>query len=143
LAYHLGLIIAKAAISYLPENSWKSHQSLTYDIYLSCALNSYNCKNYEEAEKLFDECIANAKYEFPSFLRNIFNRSQIFLKIIFRDIFQKITVYEQRTSFLLEKLKYADCLNSGFECVKLLGLELPTHPSDEQVYEGNIKISNI
>lgn len=52
--------MANSAKLFLPENSWKIHQELTYKIHLELALNEYLSRNYDNAEKMFDICISNA-----------------------------------------------------------------------------------
>jgi hypothetical protein len=54
-------MMANAAAMFLQSDSWESHHTLTYNIHLERAVNQYLNKNFQEAERLFDECIIRAK----------------------------------------------------------------------------------
>lgn len=56
--------------------------------------------------------------------------------LIERDAFQKIKVYEQRTSFLNEIMQYDDSINSCLESLQLFGVEVPRKVTDDMVDEG-------
>jgi predicted ATPase len=121
-------MMANAASVFLPNNAWESYHNLTYNIHLELAVNQYLNKNFQEAEHLFSECLLRAKYEKK--VRKLF---------ILRDLFQKIRVYEQRTSFYIEKMQYQECLNTALESLELLGVHVPTKVDLEQIKTGNRK----
>jgi hypothetical protein len=89
-------------------------------------LNEYGSKNYENAENFFEECISHTAY-----VKNIF-----FSYGCHSDIFQKIQVYMHRTSLLLEKMQYEDCIITGLESASLLGIHIPRKPSKEELSSG-------
>lgn len=65
LAYQSALTMANSAKLFLPENSWKTHQELTWKIQLEVALNEYLVKIMKKLKK---------------YLKNVLNMLPIYFK---------------------------------------------------------------
>jgi hypothetical protein len=76
-------------------------------------------------QKLFSMNVKNEQRKIVSFW---------FLTI--SDIFQKVKVYEYRASLHLEKMEYIAAVNTAFECLRLLGIEISSTPSEEEILAG-------
>ena len=106
-AYASASFYLKTAVGLLPEYSWKSHYELTYSIYREALECEYLNLNFNEAEKIFDIVVQNAK-------SNI----------------DKANVHSLMIVLYTTQGNYESALKVGMEGMKMVGYKTPSNPSD-------------
>ncbi|NLM20300.1 MAG: AAA family ATPase [Peptococcaceae bacterium] len=105
VAYDLAMNCFKAGIKLLPENAWDSCYRLCYDLHVECAQCEYMVGNIDEAEKLFNLIIRQAKTEF-----------------------EKADLQGMKMILYAGTGKYSEAVQIGIEALKKLGMKLPAKP---------------
>ncbi|NLO96870.1 MAG: AAA family ATPase [Peptococcaceae bacterium] len=105
VAYDLAMNCFKAGITLLPENAWDSCYRLCYDLHLECAQCEYMVGNIDEAEKLFNLIISQAKTKFE-----------------IADLQGMKMILYAGTG------KYDKAVQIGMEALKKLGMKVPVNP---------------
>jgi predicted ATPase/signal transduction histidine kinase len=106
-----------AGTELLPEDTWQSQYKLTYSLYMERAECEYLTGNFDEAEKVFDVILNNAKTDL-----------------------EKAKVYEIKALLYTHESKPIEAVRAGTEGLKLFGLNLPLAPGKITVLSELLKI---
>jgi PAS domain S-box-containing protein len=99
-----------AGMALLDERDWGIHYDLTFSLWLERAECEYLSGNYDEAEELISELLARGE-------------SRI----------DKAAAYRVKTQLHSMKSDYPQAVDSALTGLKLFGIDLPAHPTPEQV----------
>jgi predicted ATPase/signal transduction histidine kinase len=105
-AFQAAVSYARSGIHLLPENAWDSHYALMFALHRELTECEFLCGNRERAQELFKLISTRAKS-----LEHLGD------------------VYQLAIRIALANGKIADGLRLGQECLRLLGLDLPTDPA--------------
>lgn len=106
-AYEGAVRFLNTAIQTLPENSWNTSYKRVLDIYSTLAKAEYLNKDYEQAEKIFNEILSNGKT--PE---------------------DKIIVFELKSSLYVSQNRMVEALDLLKQALKTLGVHLPKKPTE-------------
>ncbi|MGD2180046.1 trifunctional serine/threonine-protein kinase/ATP-binding protein/sensor histidine kinase [Lusitaniella coriacea] len=116
-AYEAALKYLRVGLSLLPESSWETHYTLTYNLYIEVLEAEYINTNVEQFSHLSEIAMSNTK--------NILDKSKI---------------YELRISHYFTQNQMEKSLESGLEALSSLGVKIPKHPSNLTIFLELIKI---
>ena len=108
-----------AGIALLDERDWDSQYELTFSLALERAECEYLSGNYDEAEGLISELLARGA-------------SRI----------DKVAAYQLKISLHVMRSENPEGVESALECLRLFGIEIPAHPTREQVNAEYEKVWN-
>ena len=112
-AFNVALDYLHQALNLLPDNSWKTHYELTYNIYKELNEISYLCGEYDLTDKYFDEINTNATSSMD-----------------------KVKAYGIKINSFKAKNNLPAAIDTGLEALELLGIKLPRRPNKFQVLSG-------
>src|SRR5258707_8269465 len=94
----------------LDEKDWGGHYELTFHLWLDLAERELLSGNFEKAEQLILELLQRAASKVD-----------------------QAAVYHLKTQFHLMKSENQEAVTTALTCLHLFGIELPAHPTWEQV----------
>ena len=109
-AYASACVYLKAGMALLDERGWSSQYELTFGLWLARAQCELLSGNFESAERLIVELLARATS-----------------KVDHAD------VYHLRIQLNTVKGEYPEAVDNALTCLRLFGINLPAHPSWEEV----------
>jgi predicted ATPase/signal transduction histidine kinase len=109
-AYASARTYFSAGMALLDEEDWASHYELTFSLWLERAECELLCGNFEKAEQLIVELLRRA----PS-------------KV------DQAAAYRLKVQFHIMKSENQQAVSSALTCLRLFGIDLPAHPTWEQV----------
>jgi predicted ATPase len=115
-AYDSACIYLSSGMELMDCDEWERRYDLAFRLWLERAESEYLNGRFDEAEGLIAELLDRA-------------RSKV----------DKVAAYRLRILLQLMKAEYRQAIDSGLECFRLFGIEMPAHPTREDVqveYEG-------
>jgi PAS domain S-box-containing protein len=104
-AYKSAVEYLTAGIELLPQDCWQIHYDLAFSLHLETAECQYLNSNFDEAERLFEKILQQAKTSH-----------------------EKTRVYNVKIVLYVNMTKFDEAIAIGIEGLKLLGLNLPVKP---------------
>ncbi|MGC1870735.1 MAG: sigma 54-interacting transcriptional regulator [Acidobacteriaceae bacterium] len=99
-----------AGMALLCEGDWISHYDVTFSLWLECAQCNLLSGNFEESEQLMAELLRRAATKLD-----------------------QAAVHHLKIQLHAIKGEYPQAVDTGLACLRLLGIDLPAHPTWEQV----------
>jgi len=112
-AYEPAIRYLQTGLGLLTENSWLVQYDITLALFVEAAQAEYLNLNFAGSKKLVDTTLQKAT-----------------------KLLDKIKVYEIQIQSYASQNKLTDALNTGLEALKLLGIILPSHPTQVNVLLG-------
>jgi predicted ATPase len=109
-AYASALSYFSVGIALLDEKDWASHYELTFSLWLERAECELLSGNFEKAEQLIGELLPRGASKVD-----------------------QAAVYNLKVQFHVTKSENTQAVDSALTCLRLFGIELPAHPTLEQV----------
>ena len=109
-AYPSACVFLSAGMALLDESCWSSRYELTFNLWLERASCEFLSANFEVAERLIAELLLKAA-------SNI----------------DKAAAYHVQVEICEVKSENRRAVDNALECLRLFGIEMPAHPSREQV----------
>ena len=109
-AYVSACVYLAAGMALLDEKDWSSHQELAFNLWLERAECELLSGNFESAEHLIAELLQRGASKVD-----------------------QATVYHLKVQLHEVKGEYPQAVASGLTCLKLFGIDIPIHPTQEQV----------
>jgi predicted ATPase/class 3 adenylate cyclase/GAF domain-containing protein/tRNA A-37 threonylcarbamoyl transferase component Bud32 len=100
-AYEPALKYLTQGAELLGADGWETHYDLTFKLSLERSEVEYLCGNFERAEQLFDQILANA-----------------------RTTMEKVSVYNIKTLLLINLGHYEEAIKLGLQAIRMLGMKL-------------------
>jgi PAS domain S-box-containing protein len=101
---------AKAGLALLRHDAWKTHYDLTLSLYTEALQTAYLNVDLDEIEILFGHVIKNS-----------------------RNFLDQVSAYKSRIQAYLAQNRLMEAINTGFEILKLLGIDFPEHPDMKDI----------
>jgi predicted ATPase len=102
-------LILAAGMALLDDRDWGSQYELTFGVWLECAECELLTSNFEKAEQLIAELLQRAASKVD-----------------------QAAVYQLKVQFHVMKSEHQQAVTSALTCLRLFGIDLPTHPTWEQ-----------
>jgi predicted ATPase/signal transduction histidine kinase len=99
-----------AGMALLEERDWGSHYELTFGLWLERAECEFLSSNFEEAEQIIVELLQRGASKVD-----------------------QAAVYHLKVQLHIVKSEYPQAVESALACLRLLGIDIPAHPTWEQV----------
>ncbi len=112
-AYEPAVRYLQTGLGLLAENSWLVQYEMTLALFVEAAQAEYLNLNFAKSKDLVDTTLQRAK-----------------------TLLDKIKVYELQIQSYASQNKLTDALNTGLEALKLLGITLPSNPTQVNVLLG-------
>ena len=109
-AYDSACIYLSSGMELMDSNPWERRYDLAFRLWLERTESEYLNGRFDEAEGLIAELLNRA-------------RSKV----------DKVAAYRLRILLQLMKAEYRQAIDSGLECFRLFGIEMPAHPTREDV----------
>ncbi|HSZ76504.1 MAG TPA: AAA family ATPase [Chthoniobacterales bacterium] len=109
-AYDSACIYLSSGMELMDYDAWERRYDLAFRLWLERAESEYLNGRFDEAEGLIAELLDRA-------------RSKV----------DKVAAYRLRILLQLMKAEYRQAIDSGLECFRLFGIEMPAHPTREDV----------
>jgi predicted ATPase/signal transduction histidine kinase len=109
-AYASGRAYFAAGMALLDENDWRSQYDLTFSLWLECAECEVLCGNFDTAEQLILELLQRGASKVD-----------------------QAAAYHLKVQLHVMKSENHQAVVSGLTCLRLFGIDLPAHPTLEQV----------
>jgi predicted ATPase/signal transduction histidine kinase len=109
-AYASARAYLAAGMALLEERDWGNQYELTFNLWLELAECEFLSGHFEEAEQLIGKLLARAA-------------SRV----------DKAAVYRVKVHFHVMKSEYPEAVASALTCLRLFGIDLPAHPTFDQV----------
>jgi PAS domain S-box-containing protein len=109
-AYASACVYLAAGMALLGERDWISQYELTFSLWLERAECEYLSGNYDEAEELISELLTRAASKND-----------------------KAAAYRLKINLHVMKSEIPKGVESALECLRLFGIDMPAHPTREQV----------
>jgi predicted ATPase len=118
-AYASACTYLSTGMTLLGREGWLSHYELAFGLRLECAECEYLSGNFDEAERLISELLARAASKID-----------------------KAAAYRIKIDLHVLKSENPKGVESALECLRLFGIEMPAHPTREQVDAEYEKVWN-
>jgi PAS domain S-box-containing protein len=118
-AYASACVYLAAGMALLDERDWSSQYQLMFSLRLERAECAFLSGNYDEAEKLISELLARGA-----------------------STIDKAAAYRLKISLHVMRSENPEGVESALECLRLFGIEIPAHPTREQVAAEYEKVWN-
>ncbi len=105
-----------AGLELLPIDPWRSEYDVTSELHLKRLECEYLCGHFDEAERLFDECLANV-------------RSQR----------EKADLYNIKIILYTHQGRYRDSVALGREALKMFGVHIPARPGKTSILKEYVR----
>jgi hypothetical protein len=109
-AYDSACIYLSAGMELAGSEAWERRPELAFALWLERAESEYLNGNFDESEGLIAELLERA-------------RSKV----------EKVAAYRLRILLHLMKAEFQQAVDRGLECLNLFGIEMPAHPTRQQV----------
>jgi predicted ATPase len=109
-AYASACVYLTAGMAALDDSDWGSHYELMFSLRLERAECEYLSGNFDEAEKLISELLERGVSKID-----------------------KATAYRLKIDLHVVKSENPKAIESALECLRLFGIDMPAHPTSEQV----------
>ncbi len=109
-AYASARAYFSAGMALLDERKWGSQYKLTFSLWLECAECEFLSGNFEKAEQLIVELLQRCASKVD-----------------------QAAVYRLKVQFHVTKSENSQAVDSALTCLRLFGIDLPAHPTLEQV----------
>jgi PAS domain S-box-containing protein len=109
-AYASACAYLASGMALLDERAWSSHYELMFSLWLECAQCELQIGNFEKAEQLIGELLARAASKVD-----------------------QAAVYTLKVRLHTVKGEYPQAVDNALTCLRLFGVDLPAHPSWEEV----------
>src|SRR5271169_5629070 len=118
-AYASACVYLAAGMALLDERDWSSQYQLMFSLRLERAECAFLSGNYDEAEELISELLAKGA-----------------------STIDKAAAYRLKISLHVMRSENPEGVESALECLRLFGIEIPAHPTREQVAAEYEKVWN-
>jgi PAS domain S-box-containing protein len=118
-AYASACVYLAAGMALLDERDWSSQYQLMFSLRLERAECAFLSGNYDEAEELISELLARGA-----------------------STIDKAAAYRLKISLHVMRSENPEGVESALECLRLFGIEIPAHPTREQVAAEYEKVWN-
>jgi predicted ATPase/signal transduction histidine kinase/tRNA A-37 threonylcarbamoyl transferase component Bud32 len=112
-AYEAAVKYLNVGLELLPESSWQSHYDLTRNIYLETLEVEYLNTNFEQAQKLSEILLLQAKTQL-----------------------EKIKIYELSIPFYLQQNNPQEAIETALQVLRMLAVPFPRHPTKFSIMMG-------
>ncbi|MBV9643763.1 MAG: AAA family ATPase [Verrucomicrobia bacterium] len=109
-AYASACIYLSAGMELLGSNAWKRRYKLAFDLWLERAECEYLNGNFQKTGELITELLSRAKSKLD-----------------------KAIAYRLKVLLQMMRAEYRLAVDTGLECLRLFGIQIPAHPTREEV----------
>ncbi len=117
VAYLTASEYLRVGLNFLPNDRWKLHYDLSFQLQIKLAECSFLIGEYDEARELFDHTLRHVKSDK-----------------------EKIAIYVLRIKLYTSTTQYAEAIQNGRLALELLGIELPVATTKFQIFKELVKV---